>query len=42
MEFRGTVRSTKRNAFGQMLTPLVLIRRFVQSVALALERMIWR
>ncbi|MEA5441589.1 hypothetical protein [Cyanobium gracile] len=42
MEFRGTVRSTKRNGLGLLLTPLVLIRRFVQSVALALERMIWR
>lgn len=40
--FRATVRGARRNGLGLLLTPLVLLRRFVQGLALALERMIWR
>ena len=37
-----TVRGARRNGLGLLLTPLVLLRRSVQGLALALERMIWR
>ncbi len=40
--FRATVRGARRNGLGLLLTPLVLMRRSVQELALALERMIWR
>lgn len=40
--FSATVRGARRNGLGLLLTPLVLLRRFVQGLALALERMIWR
>ncbi len=40
--FSATVRGARRNGLGLLLTPLVLLRRFVQELALALERMIWR
>ncbi len=42
IEFRATVRGARRNGLGRLLTPLVLLRRSVQGLALALERMIWR
>lgn len=42
IEFRATVRGARRNGLGLLLTPLVLLRRSVQGLALALERMIWR
>lgn len=42
MEFRGTVRSARRNGLGLLLTPLVRLRRIVQGLALAIERLIWR
>ncbi|WP_216914854.1 MULTISPECIES: hypothetical protein [unclassified Synechococcus] len=40
--FSATVRGARRNGLGLLLTPLVLLRRSVQGLALALERMIWR
>lgn len=40
--FSATVRGARRNGLGLLLTPLVLLRRSVQVLALALERMIWR
>ncbi|WP_216908929.1 hypothetical protein [Synechococcus sp. CCY 0621] len=40
--FHATVRGARRNGLGLLLTPLVLLRRVVQGLALALERMIWR
>ncbi|MCT0207566.1 hypothetical protein [Synechococcus sp. CS-1332] len=40
--FHATVRGARRNGLGLLLTPLVLLRRFVQGLALALEHMIWR
>lgn len=42
IEFRATVRGARRNGLGLLLTPLVLLRRSVQGLALALERLIWR
>ncbi|KAF0653326.1 hypothetical protein L107_09236 [Cyanobium sp. Copco_Reservoir_LC18] len=40
--FRATVRGARRNGLGLLLTPLVRLRRVLQALALALERMIWR
>jgi hypothetical protein len=42
IEFRATVRGARRNGLGLLLTPLVRLRRVLQALALALERMIWR
>lgn len=42
IEFRATVRGARRNGLGLLLTPLVRLRRVVRTLALALERMIWR
>lgn len=37
-----TVRGSRRNGLGMLLTPLVQLRRSVRGLSLALERMIWR